>query len=329
MSQGGAEEKVLNNAGFDPEAWSLTEYRRWDVASRGGIHPCEYFKAKRILSPKIADSVIEKIQKYGQLGIKRERLAKSDTLLDLSLSDLHVGCRSGGTPAEQAQRGVDVARRLVSRARRLGDISKVLLTLVGDTLHVDSAGGTTTRGTALEDTSEGYDDLYEQAFSAVVGLTNWLARWYLVDVLIVPGNHDNNSSFHLARELNAVYEKDKRVDVIGSGSLQRHYFVEWGVNLLGYAHGDTGRLNDLPGLMSSSMPEAWGRTTHRAWKTGHRHSSAQFEKNGVQIRCLPALIKQNLWASNMGYHPTWSGGEADVYDKKIGHVATLFEKARD
>jgi hypothetical protein len=70
----------------------------------------------------------------------------------------------------------------------------------------------------------------------------------------VPGNHDPQTSYFLAKVLEAWFKNAKDVE-INTEPKPRKYFL-YGVNLIGFAHGDDEPLRDLPSLMANECRES-------------------------------------------------------------------------
>jgi hypothetical protein len=319
------ERDVLEGAGLSPDEWSLTEYRQWDVATKDhGVMPCAYFKARRLVSPKLAADVVARIRAIGQETKSEERLQRGDILLELALSDMHIGAWTNGPPKKHAKRCVKTAKRLALRADAQANIGRVLLVLAGDTFHADTLKGETTKGTALEDVGAPYEDIFREGVAAICALVSWLAKRWPVDVEVVPGNHDRLASFHLGELLEAAYKGNRRVNI--NGGLEPFRRVRWGTVLLGLAHGDTPRsIGDLRDLMSSQWPQDWGETTFREWHTGDKHRQQQFEKGGVRIRVLPPLVGRSAYATHKGYTDSHQGAEGYLWHRRDGYMGHLFE----
>jgi hypothetical protein len=58
---------------------------------------------------------------------------------------------------------------------------------------------------------------------------------------------------------------------------------------------------DLPGVMAADQAEAWGRTKHRIWFTGHIHHEQRRAFNGCVVESLKILPPPDSWGASKGY----------------------------
>ena len=101
----------------------------------------------------------------------------------------------------------------------------------------------------------------------------------------------------------------------------RHYhYLEFGQNLLGTHHGHGAKPEKLPLIMATDMPEAWGRTKHRYWLTGHLHHEIAKEYEGCRVETFGILPPADAWAHQKGYRARRQQ-KAIVYHREHGEVA--------
>jgi hypothetical protein len=245
-------------------------------------------------------------------------VSDSDYLFEFSPFDLHMGKL---TWDEETVTNYDIRIAedlfnasldfLLSRALRLtnGKLARVLCVFGNDVCHIDSKRGETTAGTHM-DVDSRYIKVYRRIVSVHRRALDILREVAPVDVKIVPGNHDELTSFHLGEILSAIYEHDPRVTVDNGPRLRKYY--EFGTNLFGFTHGDAERITELPLLMARENPEAWARCASREWHIGHKHISEKFDAKaridqdlvsdkGIRIRRLTSLSGHDAWHTKHAY----------------------------
>jgi hypothetical protein len=204
---------------------------------------------------------------------------------------------------------------LLARALKLTDgrLDRVLCVFGNDVSHVDSKRGQTTAGTQMD-----FDTRYIKVFRRICAVhrraVDILKQVAPVDIVIVPGNHDELTAFHLGHVLEARYEDDPRITINNSARMRKYY--DYGVNLFGFAHGDKEKVNELPLLMAREVPQLWHRCTSREWHIGHKHiaekktwreiPAADGEQDlhsdkGVRVRRLMSLSAHDAWHTNNAY----------------------------
>lgn len=143
-----------------------------------------------------------------------------------------------------------------------------------------------------------------------------------VNVVILPGNHDDLGSIFLRVSLFHIFEDEPRVNVELSPNVFQYF--SWGKNLLGMHHGDKCKLADLPMVMAADQKEAWGQSNYRHWLIGHFHhdSASRFdgkEQKGVKVETFRTIVANEGYAHEAGYR-TDQDGKALVYHKDYGEI---------
>jgi UDP-2,3-diacylglucosamine pyrophosphatase LpxH len=120
-----------------------------------------------------------------------------------------------------------------------------------------------------------------------------------VIVRFVSGNHDPQAVWALAFTIQAYFADNPRVTVDLSPS--KFWFHEFGNVLIGATHGDTVKHEALLGVMACDRAQAWGRTKHRYWYTGHVHHKSVKEFPGVVCESFRTLAAKDAYAAGHGY----------------------------
>ena len=95
------------------------------------------------------------------------------------------------------------------------------------------------------------------------------------------------------------YSRHPRVTVDDDPS--RFWWWRWGSSFLGATHGDMAKMADLPLLMASRNPEAWGKAKFRSILTGHVHHQSCIEKGGVVVESFQTTAVPDASHAGMGY----------------------------
>jgi predicted phosphodiesterase len=144
-----------------------------------------------------------------------------------------------------------------------------------------------------------------------------LKRHREVEVIIVGGNHDPESSIWLAYTLAEAFSKDSRVTV--RTDPRAHKYLQWGRCLIGTTHGDRGKVADLGQIMSVDQRENWGRAKFCHWYTGHVHHRTMQELRGCDAETLSVLCPGDSWHTAQGYRSR-RGMKMDVWHKRQGRI---------
>jgi hypothetical protein len=237
---------------------------------------------------------------------------------EISLPDLHYGKMHSKTLNEIESEFLQVIHELVDKASNL-DIEKFILPIGNDGMNSEGLRQTTTKGTPQQD-SAGWKDTFRGYWNLIVRAIDYLKEIAPVDVIVISGNHDYERMFYVGDVLAGWYRNDENV-VIDNLESSRKY-VEYGVNMIMFTHGDKEKPNDIPLIMATEQPEMFARTLHREAHCGHFHKEMLNEYRGVKVRFIPSICPNDEWHKLMGYEAKRTG-QAFIWDKKNGFYGYL------
>jgi hypothetical protein len=201
-----------------------------------------------------------------------------------------------------------------------------LLVDVGDFMHMNSSLNTTLKGTRLD-----VDTRYSRVLRASGQVMNYavgrmLKKFIKVIVVISKGNHNEDPAVAVQEICAAYYHKEPRVTVLDTDGY--FHYIEWGKWLIGVNHGDKIKPEKLVNVMSRDMAQAWGRSTHRMWATGHFHHKQVLELDGCTVYKFGALPPPDAWHAGAGF-----GGDGKMemitFKKQGGtHSSLIFDVPR-
>ena len=333
-------EDLIRVCAIDTEVWDVVEWsaNKWEMGwvarnekqdDKAQALPLFQIKARMrrksatiLTMQALREALIADIRESVVGAIDRQpvpRFVNGDWLFEFAPFDLHMGKL---TWDEETVTNYDIKHAedlfnasldfLLERAQRLtdGKISRVLCVFGNDVSHIDNKRGETTKGTPL-DVDTRYIKVYRRIVSIHRRAIDILRQVAPVDVVVIPGNHDELTSFHLGELLSVLYENDPQVSIDNSAKLRKYY--EFGTNLFGFTHGDSERVSELPLTMAREMPDAWARCASREWHIGHKHISEKFESRalalqqdfhsdkGVRVRRLTSLSAHDAWHTKHAY----------------------------
>lgn len=253
-------------------------------------------------------------------------------LLEVSPVDLHVGKYAWGeetgedydiTIAERVF--TDAITEILDRAKGYS-LDGIVLVVGNDLLQTDSEAGTTTAGTHVDT-----DSRWAKSFRRARAINSWAIRQCAAiaptRVVVVPGNHDSMTAFCIGEVLDAEFHDTPHVEV--DRSLRRRKYLRYGVNLIGWTHGNEEKHADLPLIMAQECPEEWSKTIHREFHTGHLHKmketrfTAGDSFNGVRVRVLPSLCSPDAWHYMKGYVHEKRACEAYLWSRERGYAGHI------
>lgn len=246
-------------------------------------------------------------------------------------TDLHFGKRGSGLLGPGAYDRATARDRLFGAMTDLWALlpalpERVVVYTGSDGCHIDSAKGTTTKGTPQDLDGTPYEIAVEYVALMYDMVDWWRAHRARVDVRVCPGNHDKFVSRLVHAGMQRTYRDDPYVDV--ALSMAEYQVWRWGCTSVLTHHGD-GRCStaDLAAVFATHFPEEWAAARVRLALRGNLHHTNDDEVNGLRSILLPSLSGQDE------YHALkWpiSGGlamRAPLLDREKGLVAIYETRA--
>jgi len=314
----------------EEELRGLGDNRKWVTTERIVTTPLWQVKAWFKAKPRVLERM-EDLKRGLLEEIRSSRVSmlhpiifpteRAPYLFEFSPFDLHLGKLVWGQETTGASYDVKIATDLFyaslkflhTKAQRLSDgsLDRILCVFGNDAMHVDSKKGDTTAGTHMD-----FDSRYIKVYRRLVQIhrdaINILRQTAPVDVVMVPGNHDELTTFHLGEVLGAAFEGIPDVTVDNGPRMRKYY--SYGVNLFGFTHGDAERIAELPLAMAREVPDLWARCPSREWHIGHLHKSEKWEDlrkpqmvqdfysdKGIRIRRLTSISGHDAWHTKHAY----------------------------
>jgi len=247
----------------------------------------------------------------------------SETLAVYPVGDHHVGMLAWSEETGGESYDLNRSEQLLADAsRRLIEVcppsEQALITWLGDFFHYDSYAAVTPMHKNLLDADGRFPKMVKVAVRMVRHMISAaLARHGNVRIIFEKGNHDPATAAFMTVLLGCLYENEPRVSV--DTSPQHFHYFEWGRVLIGTHHGDKAKPAQLPAIMATDQPGAWGRTSYRVWLTGHVHHEAVKEYPGCNVETLGVLPPADAYAASSGYRSRQSM-KAIVFHREHGEV---------
>lgn len=269
-----------------------------------------FIKRKSIAEAKsIMDDLITDARKHAPKYQKIEYPANDGLVYELDMQDIHFGRLTWGEESGEDY-DIKIARKAIENTliKLLAfvtnqSIGRIVIPLGNDFFNVDNKANTTTKGTPQQE-----DTRFQKTFRTGREICTWMidtcSQIAPVDVLVIPGNHDETRAFFLGEALECWYHDNPNVKIDNRAVKQKYY--SFGQCLIGFAHGADEKLSGLPLLMALDQPELWAKSKYREWHTGDKHHKADFipkadESRGLVVRILRSLAVADAWTFNNGY----------------------------
>ena len=248
-------------------------------------------------------------------------------LLEIGAYDLHLG--KLGIDGDDYSLNLartrlhDAIDSLFYRARGF-EIEKIVFVVGNDFLNIDKDKpfGSTTKGTPQSNSVTAYE-AYRFGRKLLVECINILSQKAPVQVVVVPGNHDEESMLHMGDALEALYENTPHINVDNNRTLMKGFV--YGECLLIFDHGHRVKnYKNLASVISQRFRKVWSKVKHIEVHRGHLHSlktniMGQVEElNGIAVRHLGSMSPTDQWHDDSGYISCMKRAHAFVWHKKDG-----------
>lgn len=325
--------------------WTVDEHgARGHVEDTGKmlVIPLHSFKVRVWLSRKteeirnelVLDEFSKRALKFSPKYKKITYRKSGDCLFELGLPDMQLG-----RLVEAEEAGFDISPDLqIKKADKIVDklisyssffqVERVLFPVGNDFFDTNSATMSTAKGTPQDDDIR-WKRTYKLGCDFIVRTIEKLQQIAKVDVVIVPGNHDQDKIWHLGEYLNAWNHKNPNV-VVDNRAKKRKYYSFY-KDLIGLTHGYFEKDIKLDSLMSYEVPQLWALSTNREWHLGDKHHKVDMQinteelENGVVIRRLRSLAYPSTWEFDKGLVGSMKAGEAFVWHKDKGVIGQFTE----
>jgi len=312
-------DQLLTACEVDLSTWEVERYvvNKWDQKPdeplfqvKAWLRPLKALVNLKVAVAQLLQDMQQHAPVYAQLRYEKPALSERH-MLEVCLMDLHSGMYAWGeeTGADyDSDIACDLARRSVKALLAHAwtfSLERILLPLGNDLAHSDrtnqGAGGMTQKGTSV-DVDGRRARLLRMIRMIAVESIDTLRMAAPVDVVMIQGNHDEETVMALGEIVSAWYRNDQSVTVDMSPKPRK--YVRYGATLLGFTHGHKGKAQDLPLIMASETPADWAGTTWREWHLGHLHRKGEIveEHAGVRVRTMPSLAALDAWSAGQGYN---------------------------
>lgn len=355
-------EELLAYANIDQSVWEVAEatINRWEVGGKkrngqgqDGKWLAETLwktpllqikvKLRRKVPKHIHDGILEVLSQVpawrGSLPPVPVRDVRTDShLLELSLFDAHLG-KLCWHPETGTDYDLDIAvgdllggvEDLLTKVSGF-HIDRITIPIGNDFFQADNWLSTTHRGTRVDSTDDRFPKVYRQGYDAIEQIIMRCREIADVEVLWIPGNHDKTTSWYLSEQLRAVHADDPHVRV--DNSPRKRKYRLYGITLIGYDHGDSMPIKDLPGMFMAEASELLAKSVYRTWRIGHFHASKRMKWwdnetiAGVDVTVLPSLSGTDAWHFENGYVGNMRAAVASLWNRETGPTGTFTVEAR-
>ena len=296
------------------------------------VRKTQEIQTRNILTELVKDAK-KYTPKYKKFPYKK---SKGGMLYEIEMPDLQLGrlvmaeeAGEASDPDMYVRRAEAAVAELMGYAKSF-DIARILLPLGNDFYNSNTAKGETAHGTPQRDDVR-WQRTYRLGRKLMVGLIDRLSAVAPVDVLVIPGNHDEERIFYLGDALELFYSKNPNVTVDNTARKRKYYTFE--KCLLGLTHGYFEKLDSLAALMPYEAADAWSNSNYREFHLGDKHHKKDIKTeempNGVVVRLMRSLAPPSVWEFDKGFVGSLKAIEGFLWHPEKGVIGQFTAGGRD
>lgn len=308
-------EELIAYCEIDLSVWEVERFiaNKWEMGYKDANDEAktkQLFQVKAFLRRRKAlcdaREVIRELIEYAKerspipFVIKRVKPTATGNMLEIVLADHHFGKLAWSEETGQPNYDVKIAKALwfrglnalLARVAHL-KFEQIWLVVGNDLLNSDDAQGRTTKGTVVA-TDIRYQKTFSVVTQVIIETIETLRKLCTrVKVIMISGNHDQLSVWHLGQSLECYFSKYDDVEIDNSPKYFK--FHCYGQNMIMFTHTDKGKKSDYPLMMATEQPLMFGTTKFHEVHGGHLHTDLVAERHGVITRRFPALCPPDEW----------------------------------
>jgi hypothetical protein len=343
--------EALEEAKVDLTVWEVGSHtvNFWTVTLKnkeGQPEQVKNYQIKAWLKRKVVSVVDQAMTALTEQLLKRPRylpepakkVSADPHMMEISLFDHHFGKLAWGAETG-SDYDVKIAERLylgavegLIRKAQGFDIETILLPIGQDFLHVNAQNNMTANNTP-QDVDSRLAKIFQLASMAVIRAVEMCSAVAPVEILWVPGNHDKQSSWYLVKYLEAYYRMVEHITVDAAPTVRK--YKHYGINLIGFTHGDEEPHRDLPTIMAGECREIWSQVKQCEWHVGHLHKKKEMRTvtgdtfGSVMVRVLPSLSGTDAWHYAKGFVAGMRAAESYLWSRKNGYSGHFSVNTRE
>ena len=306
-------DELIEKCNIDTSKWEITKYVQnyWG----NGQHPHWQVKAwmnKKATAQVFQDSFVEFLKEYQpssqEIMSPKIEPQKQYGCLVINKQDSHLNKYDVDGENKMEDRFAAIIEKtetIISQARLSNNLDQIKYIIGSDEFNSEWTNATTkgTPQTNILPYQESFKMICEHEIQMITLLLQSCGE---LEVIYVPGNHDEYAGWHLINWLSTFFRDEYRVKFDDSPKYRK--YVSYGSSAMMFNHGDAIKPSKLAGLFPMEFKKEWSRHNNYYIFTGDKHHELSQDFNGIKFYQIPAFSNaKSQWDDKNGY--TVSKGE--------------------
>ena len=290
------------------------------------------FSVKVFLESKIneikANDEVEMLKKQALTYAPKYKLIKRHKpkggfMYEIMMPDLHLG-----RLVDADETGYETSPDLfVAKAEKAIDelldipynIDTILFPIGNDFFNVNHIDNKTVHGTSQPEDPR-WRRTYTLGKEMIIRKIETMTKIAPVEVIIVPGNHDETKIWYFGDTLYSWFHKNPNV-VIDNRAIGKKVY-RYGNVLILFSHYESPVKADT--LLQSKAPDLWAKTIYHEIHLGDKHHKidtlikAHDMENGVVVRVFRSLADPSVWEYEKGFDRSLHAAEGLLWHNETG-----------
>ena len=324
-------DELIEKCGIDTSVWEITKY----VQNYWGNSSTPHWQVKAWLAKKkeeqlFQESFVEFLASYQP--VSQEIMSpivdfrKDDASLIINKQDSHLNKYDieGNNDVDERLSNILYKVEMIVHQAVLSNNLENITYIIGSDEFNSEFTGMTTKGTPQTNTHT-----YQQSFEyicnhEVLMITMLLQYAKNVNVVYVPGNHDEYVGWHMVNWLQTYFRETTRI--IFDVSPKYRKYISYGNSAMMFNHGDAIKPSKLAAMFPIEYREDWSSHSNFYIFTGDKHHEVSHDFHGIKFYQISAFSNsKSLWDDKNGH--TCSKGEVTAFliDKEQG-MTNIFKQ---
>ena len=324
-------DELIEKCGIDTSVWEITKY----VQNYWGNSSTPHWQVKAWLAKKkeeqlFQESFVEFLASYQP--VSQEIMSpivdfrKDDASLIINKQDSHLNKYDieGNNDIDERLSNILYKVEMIASQAVLSNNLENITYIIGSDEFNSEFTGMTTKGTPQTNTHT-----YQQSFEyicnhEVLMITMLLQYAKNVNVVYVPGNHDEYVGWHMVNWLQTYFRETTRI--IFDVSPKYRKYISYGNSAMMFNHGDAIKPSKLAAMFPIEYREDWSSHSNFYIFTGDKHHEVSHDFHGIKFYQISAFSNsKSLWDDKNGH--TCSKGEVTAFliDKEQG-MTNIFKQ---
>lgn len=307
-------EDLVTKCNIDTEKWEISKY----VQNYWGSSSTPHYQVKAWLSVKKKEKVYQEefikfLDGYKPKASVQPSLVKdfndsNSACLIINKQDAHYNKldeKENRLIEGRFETILSKTQIIVNQSLLSSYLQKVIYIVGSDEFNSEFTNATT-KGTPQQNILS-YHDSFEKICAHEIDMISLLAESAeLVEVVYVPGNHDEYVGWHLIKWLETYFRDSENVRFDCSPAYRK--YVSYGTSAMMFNHGDAIKPAKLAAIFPIEYRQEWSFHDNFYIFTGDKHHEVSHDYNGIKFYQVAAFsTAKSGWDEKNGY--TCSKGE--------------------